>query len=79
MLPARGAQAAAGLRLHPARDFLYAVLFAGLPWLAWHVAWVVALAATLLAEIVLTLADFAVEIRVRKALGNGLAAVGGGI
>ena len=70
MLPARGARAAAELRLHAARDFLYAVLFVGLPWLAWHGVWMLALGAVLLAEIVLTLADFVIEIRVRKALGD---------
>lgn len=69
-LPARGAQAAAELRLHALRDFLYAVLFGTLPWLAWQGAWVVALAAVLVAEIALTLADFVVEIAVRKPLGD---------
>lgn len=69
-LPARGSQAAPELRLHALRDFLYAVLFAGLPWLAWHGLWVLVLAAVLLAEIALTLADFVVEIRVRKPLGD---------
>ena len=68
-LPARG-HAAPELRLHALRDFLYAVLFAGLPWLAWHGLWVLVLAAVLLAEIVLTLADFVVEIAVRKPLGD---------
>jgi len=33
-LPARGAQSAPELKLHAARDFFYAVLFATLPWLA---------------------------------------------
>ena len=70
MLPARGVRVAAELRLHAARDFLYAVLFVGLPWLAWHGVWVLALGAVLLAEIVLTLADFVVEIRVRKPFGD---------
>ena len=35
-LPARGKQAASELKLHAARDFFYAVLFATLPWIAWH-------------------------------------------
>ena len=35
-LPARGAQSASELKLHAARDFLYAVLFATLPWIAWQ-------------------------------------------
>jgi hypothetical protein len=69
-LPARGAQAASELRLHAARDFLYAVLFGTLPWLAWQGGWVIALITVLIAEIVLTLSDFVVEISVRRALGD---------
>jgi hypothetical protein len=69
-LPARGAQSAPELKLHALRDFLYAVLFGTLPWLAWQGLWVVVLAAVLLAEIALTLTDFVVEIRVRKPLGD---------
>jgi hypothetical protein len=69
-LPLRGPQAAAELQLHAWRDFLYAVLFATLPWVAWQGFWVAVLAAVLLAEIVLTLTDFVVEIRVRKPLGD---------
>jgi hypothetical protein len=69
-LPARGAQSASELKLHAARDFLYAVLFGTLPWLAWQGGWVLVLAGVLIAEIVLTLTDFVVEISVRKALGD---------
>lgn len=69
-LPARGAQAASELKLHAARDFFYAVLFATLPWLAWHGGWVMVLVAALIAEIILTLTDFVVEITVRKPLGD---------
>lgn len=69
-LPARGRQAAAELKLHAARDFLYAVLFATLPWLAWQGAWAGVLAGVFVAEIVLTLTDFVVEIAVRKQLGD---------
>jgi len=69
-LPARGRRAASELKLHAARDFLYAVLFATLPWLAWQGAWTAVLAAVLIAEIVLTLTDFIVEIAVRKDLGD---------
>src|SRR4029079_14475350 len=69
-LPARGRQAAPVLRLHALRDFLYAVLFGTLPWLAWQGLWCVVLVAVIVAEIVLTLTDFVVEIRVRKALGD---------
>jgi hypothetical protein len=69
-LPARGRAAAPELKLHALRDFLYAVLFGTLPWLAWQGLWVVLLGAVLLTEIVLTLADFVVEIRVRKPFGD---------
>ena len=69
-LPAQGLQSAPELKLHAARDFLYGVLFGTLPWLAWHGAWVLVLVAVLMAEIILTLWDFVVEIRVRKPLGD---------
>jgi hypothetical protein len=69
-LPARGKQAASELKLHAARDFFYAVLFATLPWIAWQGTWVVVLAGVFVAEIVLTLTDFVVEIAVRKQLGD---------
>jgi hypothetical protein len=69
-LPARGKQAASELKLHAARDFFYAILFATLPCIAWHGAWGLALAAVFVAEIVLTLTDFVVEIAVRKQLGD---------
>jgi hypothetical protein len=69
-LPARGKQAASELKLHAARDFFYAVLFATLPWVAWQGMWVLVLAGVFVAEIVLTLTDFVVEIGVRKQLGD---------
>lgn len=69
-LPGRTPGSAAELRLHAARDFLYAILFGTLPWLAWQGLWVIVLAAVLLAEILLTLADFIIEIGVRKPLGD---------
>jgi hypothetical protein len=69
-LPARGRRAASELKLHAARDFFYAVLFGTLPWLAWQGAWTLVLVAVLVAEIVLTLTDFIVEITVRKDLGD---------
>lgn len=69
-LPARGGQAASELKLHAARDFFYALLFGTLPWLGWQGGWVAVLVAALVAEIVLTLTDFVVEIRVRKPLGD---------
>ena len=69
-LPALGAQARSELRLHALRDFVYALLFAALPWLAWQGWYVVILGALLLTEIVLTLWDFVVEDWVRKPLGG---------
>ncbi|HEV3141770.1 MAG TPA: hypothetical protein VGY57_14695 [Vicinamibacterales bacterium] len=69
-LPARGALAAPELKLHAARDFLYAVIFASLPFIAWQGRWVAVLAAVLVAEIVLTLWDFIVEIAARKPMGD---------
>lgn len=69
-LPARGKQAASELKLHAARDFFYAVLFATLPWIAWQGRWVLVLTGAIVAEIVLTLTDFVVEITVRKQLGD---------
>ena len=69
-LPGRGSVAIPELKLHAMRDFLYALLFGTLPWLAWQGPWAVVLAAVLLTEIALTLADFVVEIRVRKSLGG---------
>ncbi len=69
-LPARGRQAAPELRLHALRAFLYAVIFGSLPWVAWRGVWALVFAAVLVAEIALTLADFVVEIAVRKPLGD---------
>jgi hypothetical protein len=69
-LPAGGAQTATELKLHAARDFLYAVLFASLPWIAWHGSWVLLLTLVLVAEIALTLTDFIVEVAARKAVGD---------
>ncbi|HEU4389910.1 MAG TPA: hypothetical protein VFV34_19060 [Blastocatellia bacterium] len=69
-LPGRVPDVAAELKLHAARDFLYAVIFGTLPWIAWQGLWVAALSAVLVAEIVLTLADFVTEARVRKAIGD---------
>ncbi len=60
-LPGRVPGTAPELKLHALRDFLYAILFGTLPWLAWQGWCVVGLAAVLLTEIGLTLADFIVE------------------
>lgn len=69
-LPARGRKAAPELFLHAARDAFYFVLFVSLPWVSWHGAWTRVLVAVIVAEIVLTLWDFVVEIAVRKDLGD---------
>ena len=69
-LPARGSTAAPELRLHAARAFFYGVLFGTLPWIAWRGTWIWALVAVIVAEIVLTLWDFVVEIVVRRDLGD---------
>jgi len=69
-LPARGRGAAAELKLHAARDVFYCVLFTTLPWFAWAGWWTLALAGVLVAEIILTLTDFVVEIAVRRPFGD---------
>jgi uncharacterized protein len=53
------------LRLHAARDFAYAVIFASLAWVEWHgtLAWL--LLGILIFEIVVTLWDFVEEDRTR--------------
>ena len=58
------------LRLHGARDLIYALLFLTLPRWSWGGIWAVGLVALLLAEIVITLIDFVVERRVRSAWGG---------
>jgi hypothetical protein len=60
-LPARGRAVASELKLHAARDFFYAAMFATLPWLAFRGWWVLVVSGILLAEAILTMADFIVE------------------
>jgi hypothetical protein len=69
-LPALGGAARAELGLHAARALIYGVVFAALPRFEWRGAWALAPAALLAAEIVITLKDFVVEDRVRRALGG---------
>lgn len=69
-LPARVPAARTELRLHAARDFIYAIIFGTLPWVAWYGLWAGILAALLVAEVVITLKDFIVEERVRRPLGG---------
>ncbi len=54
------------LRLHAAREALYAVLFFGLAWWEWHGLAALGLAALLVAEVAITLADFLEEDRSRQ-------------
>ena len=69
-LPGLGAQAAPELKLHALRDFIYAIIFATLPWIAWQGYWTGVLVAFLVAEIAITLTDFVIEDQVRKPLGG---------
>jgi hypothetical protein len=71
-LTARGPAAYPELRLHAARDFLYALLFATLPALLFRGVSALGLALVLLAEIVITLQDFMIEDRVRAGFGGVL-------
>jgi hypothetical protein len=64
-LPAGGRRARPELLLHAVRDFVYAVLFCTLPFVAWRGAWAWALALLIAAEIAITMADFAIETRTR--------------
>jgi hypothetical protein len=68
-LPAGGVRARPELLLHAARDLVYAVLFATLPFFDWRGALAAVLALLILAEIALTMADFVVEVRVRAPVG----------
>lgn len=63
-LPARR-EAAAEERLHAAREFIFACLFASIAWLAWHGALVWWIAALLLAEVLVTARDVVVEGEIR--------------
>jgi hypothetical protein len=58
------------LRLHAVRDFVYVILFATLPVIAWQGMWAGVLVVLLTTEIIVTLADFVVEERVRRPLGG---------
>ena len=58
------------LQLHGARDLIYAALFLTLPRWTWSGAWVFVLVGLLFAEIAITLVDFVIERRVRRAWGG---------
>ena len=68
-LVAAGPRARPELWLHALRDFVYALLFATLPWVTWCGAWATVLATLLACEIAVTMADFAVEGRTRGPQG----------
>ncbi len=68
-LPAGGARTRPELWLHGWRSTIYAVLFTTLPWLAWRGACAWVLAGLIAVEIVLTGADFAIEVRTREPVG----------
>jgi uncharacterized protein (TIGR01777 family) len=54
------------LALHAAREFIYGFLFLALAWREWHGAWAALIAAALLLEVGVTIADFVVEDRTRR-------------
>ncbi|RYF52846.1 MAG: NAD-dependent epimerase/dehydratase family protein, partial [Comamonadaceae bacterium] len=54
------------LSLHAAREAIYGVVFFGLAWFEWRGAFAAVLAALLLIELVITLADFLEEDRTRR-------------
>ena len=61
----RRAEARREIGLHSIREALYAALFAGLGWFAWHGAWAYAVAALLVVEIGVDAADEWTENRIR--------------
>ena len=64
-LPARRA-ARHELALHAVREFIYGFLFVALAWREWHGAWAGLIAAALLLEVGVTIADFVIEDRTRR-------------
>lgn len=68
-LPGRP-EASPELKLHALRDFIYSAIFASLPWLSFRGAFAMLLAVLLLAEVVITLADFVIEDTVRRSQGG---------
>ena len=70
-LPAGGARTRPELWLHAARDFVYAALFASLPAFAWCGAFAWLLVGLIGFEILVTMADFAIEVRTRGEAQRG--------
>ena len=69
-LPAGCPGTSTELQLHAARDFIYLILFATLPYHEWHGGYAVVLVFLLLTEIAITITDFVVEDRTRQNLGG---------
>ena len=69
-LAARGPGVAPELKLHAARSFIYTFIYCTLPTLEWGGLWSLVLIALFVAEIVITLLDFRVEVDVRKPMGG---------
>jgi hypothetical protein len=61
----RRPEARGEIGLHSIREAIYATLFGGLAWFAWHGAWAWLLAALLVAEVLNTACDEWVENRIR--------------
>ncbi len=68
-LPAGGALTRLELWLHGARDLVYALLFGTLPVVAWCGQWALVLMGLIGLEIVMTMADFVVEVKSRAPVG----------
>lgn len=69
-LPGHGPKVASELYLHAIRDFVYAALFASLPFVAFYGGWTIFLILLLLTEIIITMTDFVVEKTTRKPQGD---------
>jgi hypothetical protein len=69
-LPAKGRSAGLELKLHAVRDFLYAPLFATLPFFKWQGWCALVLSLLLVSEILITIWDFVIEDWVRKPMGG---------
>ena len=54
------------LKLHAARDFIYAIIFASLAWRSWDGLWAWVLVGLFVTEVLITLWDFLEEDRSRK-------------
>jgi hypothetical protein len=68
-LPARLPESRIELELHAARDLVYAILFCTLPFFSFRGAFAGVVLALLAFEVVVTLADFAVEAKTREPEG----------